>query len=149
MNPHETHPGDAERENLRQVVALLDELASVIGRENQSLSAGLPASLAQSVARKTQLAAELDRWLAAMRRGELGAPGAEPALMATLIERLRSLRALMAVNTSLIRHAMLATRRRIDAIMQALRGAPRTAAGYGSDSLPKRRASDARGTQWA
>ena len=149
MSPLETRRGDAQRENFRQVIALLDELVSIIGQENRSLLAGLPASLAQLVARKTHLAVELDRWLAAMRRGELGEPGDEPALLATLVERLRSLRALMEVNTALIRKAMRATRRRIDAIMQALRSTERVATGYGPDSMLSRRAPGARGTQWA
>jgi hypothetical protein len=134
---------------LRQIIVLLDELIVVIGEENWSLSAGVPASLSQSVGRKTQLAERLESWCDAMRRGEIDMRLSEPALLAILIERLRTLRAAMDKNTSLIRHAMLATRRRINAIMQALRETQRVSSGYGSDTLVKRRAADSRGTQWA
>ena len=127
---------------LLQMVDLLDELHEVVGAENRLLATGLPASLAQTVARKTELANQLDGWLDVMRRGELVDEVSGPEDLALLIAKLHSLRALMGENTVRIRRSMEATRLRIDGIMRALRSDSRSA-GYGADSLMKRPANEA------
>jgi len=137
-----------EDRKVAAIVALLDEMLVVIAEENGRLADGLPASLAQSVARKTQLSVDFENFLSAMRRGDLDVHAASPSMLATLIARLTTLKPLMDDNTRRIRASMLATRRRIDAIMQALRGERTPARGYGADSRIVRR-SDARGSQWA
>lgn len=137
-----------EDRKVTEIITLLDEMLVVIGEENGRLASGLPASLAQSVGRKTQLSADFEQFLGAMRRGEIDVHAASPDLLATLIARLKTLRPLMDDNTRLIRAAMLATRRRIDAIMQALRSEPAPVSGYGADSRIARRAG-AHGSQWA
>ena len=125
----------AEASRLSQMIRLLDELHDVVRAENRLLATGLPASLAQTVARKTELANQLDGWLDVMRRGELIGDVSRPEDLATLIARLHSLRALMGENTLQIKRSMEASRRRIDAIMKALRHDGRPAGGYGADSL--------------
>jgi flagellar biosynthesis/type III secretory pathway chaperone len=120
-----------------QVIELLDELHQVVGAENQLLEAGLPASLAKTVERKTQLAAELDGWLEIMRRGEL-TDGTDPENIARLVARLQSLRVLMGENSLHIKRSMEATRRRIDGIMRALRNEPRQIGQYGAPIMPRR-----------
>jgi hypothetical protein len=125
------------------MLALLDELHAVIDDENRLLAAGLPASLAKTVTRKTALADQLDGWLAAMRRGELEEDGTEPGELAVLIARLQKLRTLMGENTLAIKRSMDASRRRIDAIMRALRHEPRVARNYGPDALHRGPANDA------
>jgi flagellar biosynthesis/type III secretory pathway chaperone len=116
------------------MLALLDELHLIIGEENRILAAGLPASLAQTVSRKTSLADQLDGWLAAMRRGELEADGTHPDELARLVVRLHSLRTLMGENTLAIKRSMEASRRRIDAIMRALRSESQGVRLYGPDA---------------
>lgn len=127
----------AAESKLSQMVDLLDQLHEVVGAENRLLATGLPASLAQTVARKTELANQLDGWLDVMRRGELADEVSGPEALAVLVAKLHSLRALMGENTVRIKRSMEATRRRIDGIMRALRsdGSP---SGYGSDSRMKR-----------
>lgn len=127
---------------LRQMVDLLDELHEVVGAENRLLATGLPASLAQTVARKTELANQLDGWLDVMRRGELVDEVSGPEDLALLISKLHSLRTLMGENTLRIKRSMDATRRRIDGIMRALRSDTRTS-GYGADSRMMRPANEA------
>lgn len=120
----------AQPEQVAQVIDLLEELHGVIGAENNLLAGGLPASLAKTVARKTQLANELDGWLEVMRSGEFGR-GSEPEEIAQLVSRLQSLRVLMGENSLAIKRSMEATRRRIDGIMRALRDDPAGAGIYG------------------
>ena len=127
---------------LAQMISLLDELHEVVGAENRLLATGLPASLAQTVARKTELANQLDGWLDVMRRGELVDEVSGPEDLALLISKLHSLRALMGENTVRIKRSMEATRHRIDGIMRALRSDSRST-GYGADSLMKRPANEA------
>ena len=131
------------------MLALLDDLHLVIDEENRVLAAGLPASLAKTVTRKTALADQLDGWLAAMRRGELEEDGTEPGELATLIARLQKLRTLMGENAVAIKRSMDASRRRIDAIMRALRHEPRVARHYGPDALHRGPANDAAGSRLA
>lgn len=135
-----TPPATATR--LAQMVSLLDQLHEVVGAENRLLATGLPASLAQTVARKTELANQLDGWLDVMRRGELVDEVSGPEDLALLISRLHSLRTLMGENTLRIKRSMDATRRRIDGIMRALRSDSRTG-GYGADSMVTRPANEA------
>ena len=132
-----------------RIIALLDDLLTVIAAENSLLSSGLPASLAQSVERKSALASELDGWMGAIRSGEVAMGASDPANIATLVSRLQTLKTMMGENTSRIRVAMGATRRRIDAIMRALRDEPRQAGIYGADALRQRRLADAAGKHWA
>lgn len=117
-------PVIAQPEQVLQIIDLLEELHGVIGAENNLLAGGLPASLARTVARKTQLANELDAWLEVMRSGEFG-QGSEPEEIARLVSRLQSLRVLMGENSLAIKRSMEATRRRIDGIMRALREEPK------------------------
>ncbi len=123
-------PTPTDPQQVWQIIDLLEELHGVIGTENSLLAGGLPASLARTVARKTQLAGELDAWLEVMRSGEFG-QGGEPEEIAQLVSRLQSLRVLMGENTLAIKRSMEATRRRIDGIMRALRDEPKQAGIYG------------------
>lgn len=138
-------PDDAK---VTAIIVLLDELLVVIAEENDRLATGLPASLAQSVTRKTQLSTTFEGYLLTMKRGELNVLSASSGVRATLIARLQALRPLMDDNTQLIRASMRATRRRIDAIMDALRQERAPARGYGADSRVVRRP-DTHGGQWA
>jgi flagellar biosynthesis/type III secretory pathway chaperone len=131
------------QKKVQQMIALLDELHDVITAENRMLSSGLPASLSQTVLRKTELANGLDNCLAEMRAGELTKDGTDPAELAELIGKLQSLRSLMGENSLRIKQSMDATRRRIDAIMRALRDEPKQAGIYGADALRRRRIAEA------
>ena len=137
------------QKKVQQMIALLDELHDVITAENRMLSSGLPASLSQTVRRKTELASGLDASLAQMRAGELEREGIDPAELAELIGKLQSLRSLMGENTLRIKQSMDATRRRIDAIMRALRDEPKQAGIYGADALRRRRIAEASGNRLA
>lgn len=137
----------AER-TVRRIIDLLDEMLKVIAGENERLKTGLPASLAQSLERKTQLSAEFEAFLLAMHRGEFDVRAATPHSFSEMIERLNAIRPLLDENTSLIRASMRASRRRIDAIMTALRQQNSASRGYGADRRTLRRV-EPRGSQVA
>lgn len=149
MNHPQVAGNTPTRRKIDVMLALLDDLHLVIDEENRVLAAGLPASLAKTVTRKTALADQLDGWLAAMRRGELEEDGTEPGELAALIARLQKLRTLMGENAVAIKRSMDASRRRIDAIMRALRHEPRVARHYGPDALHRGPANDAAGSRLA
>lgn len=123
-------------------------MLAVIAGENERLSTGLPASLAQSVARKTQLSAQFEALMLSMQRGEFDVHAATPQSFARMLERLKDIRPLLNQNTDLIRTSMQATRRRIDAIMTALRAQNTAPRGYGADRRLLRHA-ETRGSQVA
>jgi len=138
MSPMASAPGEP---NLRvsDMLDLLDELHDLVEGENRLLAGGIPASLSHTLARKSTLARRLDVSLAAMR-----APGfkaaTDPDDLASLVSKLQTLRVLMNDNTRMIKRSLDSTRRRIDAIMKALRSAPGRVASYGADGLERRRA---------
>ncbi len=133
----------------RAVMAVIDDLLVTIAEENRALANGMPASLASSVQHKTDLADYLDAALAAIRAGTLSLGDMPPRQLAALIERLSTLCKLMSENTSRIHQAMDASRRRIDAIMRALRDTPGQVRTYGPNAMQIRTARDVPGDHWA
>lgn len=116
-----TSPRLAADAAARAMLALLDEMIVVIAEENDLLAAGIPGSTSHVVARKRELAEALSRWIASLRSGEIALVGADRALRARLVERNEVLRRQMDANVGSLRASMAATRRRIDAIMRAIR----------------------------
>jgi mevalonate kinase len=105
----------------RALLALLDEMIVVIAEENDLLAAGIPGSTSHVVARKRELAETFSRWIAALRSGDIVLARADRALHTRLVEKNEVLRRQMEANVGSLRASMAATRRRIDAIMRAIR----------------------------
>jgi prophage DNA circulation protein len=105
----------------RALLALLDDMILVIAEENALMAAGIPGSTSPVVARKRDLADALSRWIAALRSGEIVLGRADRTLRARLVEKNEVLRRQMDANVGSLRASMAATRRRIDAIMRAIR----------------------------
>jgi hypothetical protein len=103
------------------VIALLEELTSIIVGENRLLAQGLPASLSQFVTRKTELSEVFERWVADVKAHKIHLSLASPDRREYLIQCTRQLGVNMEENLSRLRLAMEASRRRIDAIMAAIR----------------------------
>jgi len=129
---------DQPNPQMSDMLILLDELYDLVEGENRLLSGGIPASLSDTLARKSSLAGRLDACLREMRSPGFKA-AADPAELASLVSKLQRLRMLMKDNTAMIKRSLDSTRRRIDAIMKALRGEPGRVAGYGADRLERRR----------
>lgn len=119
------------------MLALLDEMIVVIEEENALMAAGIPGSASHVVARKRELADVFSRWIARLRTGEVALVGADPAIRARLLDKNEVLRRHMNANVGSLRTSLAATRRRIDAIMRAIReqSAPPPAR-YGANGRP-------------
>ena len=117
----------------RHITGIVEDLTKLVEVENRALTDGLPAGLAQTAARKFELARALDRGLVRMGEPTFRASSAH-ADIGELAGRLQELRLAMGENTSLIKRSMEASRRRIDAIMRSLRNAPGRQLGYGADA---------------
>jgi len=124
-----------ERPARQLAEALLDtvsELSELIAEENRALAAGYPAGLAASTERKTALAGEYaDLW------EDLGPEGAallaqDPDFSRTLMAAVTALRGATQENATRLEAAMAASRRRVEAVLAALRQDGGTARPYGA-----------------
>ena len=136
-------PAAAADAAVEQVVALVDELVALIGEENKILARGMPASLTPSVTRKHELAGEFEQWVRRVTAQQLCVRVSNDALRRHLLARVKALRLAMAENVDRLRAAIDASRRRIDAVMRAIRTEIGGPAPYG----PNGRIRDAQAAQ--
>lgn len=105
----------------KALLALVDDLIVVIEEENTLMAAGIPASTSHLVERKRELAGKFSHWIAGLRSREIEVVHADSALRKRLVESNEVLRLHMNDNVESLRASIAATRRRIDAIMRAIR----------------------------
>ncbi|WEK03289.1 MAG: flagellar protein FlgN [Candidatus Devosia phytovorans] len=103
------------------MLVLVDQLIAVVTEENDALASGAPAALASTMRDKTRLGRELEHHVRLVRSGIPLDPAAPLELRQRLVERGQALTAIMAENADRLRGALVSTRRRVDAIMRALR----------------------------
>ena len=103
------------------LLGLVDDLIVVIEEENTLMAAGIPASTTHLVERKRELAGKFSHWIAGLRSREIEVVHADSALRKRLVESNEVLRLHMNDNVDSLRASIAATRRRIDAIMRAIR----------------------------
>lgn len=103
------------------LLGLVDDLIVVIEEENTLMAAGIPASTSHLVERKRELAGQFSHWIAGLRSREVDVVHADSALRKRLVESNEVLRLHMNDNVDCLRASIAATRRRIDAIMRAIR----------------------------
>lgn len=103
------------------VIDLMQKMASVIDEENSILSQGIPASLASTSARKVELADRFEEWVARVRNEQVQISHADVNVRMRLLAGTKALRAVMDENVVLLRIAMEASRRRVEAVMNAIR----------------------------
>lgn len=103
------------------LLGLVDDLIVVIEEENSLMAAGMPASTSHLVERKRELAGRFSHWIAGLRSREIEVVHADSALRKRLVESSEVLRLHMNGNVDSLRASIAATRRRIDAIMRAIR----------------------------
>jgi flagellar biosynthesis/type III secretory pathway chaperone len=115
------------------LMTLIDELNTVVDEENRVLARGLPASLSRFTARKNELADEFERWVAAIAGGRISLWSVDSARRERFLAAVARLHKDMDENVERLRSAIDASRRRIDAVMQAIRNEFRTASPYGAD----------------
>ena len=107
--------------DVAEILGLVEALIRVIDEENRQLATGLPASLSSAVADKGKLAVNLEAQVAAIRSQTISIADAAPLLRQQLAARSSVLSDAMVENTTRLRAAIEATRRRIEAVMRAVR----------------------------
>lgn len=115
------------------LMTLIDELNTVVDEENRVLARGLPASLSRFTARKNELAEEFERWVAVIAGRPISLWKVDSARRERFLAAVARLHKDMDENVERLRAAIDASRRRIDAVMRAIRSEFRTASSYGAD----------------
>lgn len=130
MSPAIAPNGDAAA---RALVALVDEFIAVVQEENVMLARGLPASLSLVARRKAELAEAFDVWVKAAVSRSFRLEAASEPVRKLFPERLAIFQRTMSANIAHLEAAMEASRRRIDAVMNAIRGEMVEASPYGAN----------------
>jgi hypothetical protein len=122
----------AGNERIQSLIALIDDLISVVAEENAELARGLPASRLKQVDEKARLADLLGERVAECTAKTLNLNVQDRLLREQLVERLARLRGAMDENLVRLRAAIEASNRRIEAVMQAIRQQIASASPYGA-----------------
>lgn len=122
--------GDAAADEL---VALIDEFIAVVDEENTMLARGLPASLSSVASRKAELAEAFEVWVSAATARTFRIDTASEPVRKRFLERLALFQKTMNDNIAHLEAAMEASRRRIDAVMTAIREGLVEASPYGAN----------------
>lgn len=130
-----TEESDHEQiENAVQVLLeVVTELALVMDEENRLLAEGLPAGVVGTVARKTELTADYTGLWEAVRADVARVLAADPDFSETLVQAVGDLREIAAENVTRLEAAMVASRRRVEAALSALRDEAGVGRPYGAD----------------
>jgi hypothetical protein len=128
------------------VIDLMQRMTLVIEEENRILSQGMPASLASTSARKTELADQFEGWANRVRTAQIEIGHADIEMRAKLLNATKALRTVMEENVVRLRIAMEASRRRVEAVMSAIREQISSSSPYGANGrLQDRKAASAYG----
>jgi len=132
------HP--TNEENVRRVIALIDELLLVVADENVELSKGLPASRMKQLDEKNRLAQLFQECVTECVAKTATLVVEDQALQAQLMGRIERLRVVSDENVIRLRAAIEASQRRIEAVMQAIREQIGTVSPYGAAGRQTKRA---------
>jgi hypothetical protein len=116
-----TAQGGLGEQATRKLLALMDEFITLVVEENATLARGLPSSLALVAARKGELACEFELWVKAANARAIRLETAPEPVRTQFIERLAVFQTVMEENVARLEAAIEASRRRIDAVMTAIR----------------------------
>ena len=119
-------------EDVRTLIALIDELIAVVSEENVELAKGLPASRSKQVDDKNRLASVFEQQVAACAAQTASLDVRDRVLREQLMERILNLRTAMDENLLRLRAAIDASNRRIEAVMLAIREQIANASPYGA-----------------
>lgn len=119
-----------------RLMRVLGELTDVVLEENAIMAEGVPAGVVATLGRKRRLTGDYERLCAELAAGRRGGLGAEPALAGALIVAVMRLREATSENLARLEAAMDASRRRVDAVMAAMRSQDDGAGHYGPGGSP-------------
>ncbi|WP_316179319.1 MULTISPECIES: flagellar protein FlgN [unclassified Bradyrhizobium] len=122
----------ASEDEVRTLIALIDEIIAVVSEENAELAKGLPASRSKQLDDKNRLAGLFEQRVAECARRTASLDVRDRVLREQLMEHIFNLRGAMDENLVRLRAAIEASNRRIEAVMQAIREQIANAAPYGA-----------------
>ncbi|CCE00047.1 hypothetical protein [Bradyrhizobium sp. STM 3809] len=122
----------ASEDDVRTLIALIDELIAVVSEENMELAKGLPASRSKQLDDKNRLAGLFEQRVAECARHTASLNVRDRILREQLMEHIFNLRSAMDENLVRLRAAIEASNRRIEAVMQAIREQIASASPYGA-----------------
>jgi hypothetical protein len=128
----QTSNAPAYDQRVKSLIALIDELLSVVAEENAELAKGLPASRLKQVEEKNRLAELFEQCVAECAAKTASLHVQDRILREQLMERILNLRAAMDENLMRLRAAIEASNRRIEAVMQAIREQIASVSPYGA-----------------
>ena len=106
---------------IAQLIDLVDELIEVVIEENEWLAQGLPASRSKQIARKVELSNMLKFWVDEIKAEQVSIQTSDEKLRAKFKDRMDLLKVEMDENIVRLKAAIEASRRRIEAVMLAIR----------------------------
>ena len=123
------------RDRLEDLLELIDALIAVVSEENAALAKGHPASQSRYTELKVRLGDQFEQWVkdVSMRNTLLCSPNR--ALQERVLQRIACLCTAMDENMVRLRAAIAASQRRIDAVMDAIRGQIADASPYNAKGL--------------
>jgi flagellar biosynthesis/type III secretory pathway chaperone len=110
------------RDRLEDLVELINALIAVVSEENAALAKGHPASQSRYTEMKIRLGDQFEQWVKDVSRREVLLCSPDRALQERVLQRIACLCTAMNENMVRLRAAMAASQRRIDAVMDAIRG---------------------------
>jgi len=110
------------RDKLEDLLELIDALIAVVSEENAALAKGHPASQSRYTEMKIRLGDQFEQWVKDVSRRELLLCSPDRAQQELVLQRIACLCTGINENMVRLRAAMAASQRRIDAVMDAIRG---------------------------
>lgn len=114
------HGGQGEQAT-RKLLALMDEFITLVVEENGMLSRGLPPALSLVAVRKGELACEFELWVKAANARAIRLETAPEPIRKQFLARLAVFQKVMDENVARLEAAIEASRRRVEAVMSAIR----------------------------
>jgi hypothetical protein len=126
-----------------KLIGLIDEFIAVVTQENAMLAQGLPASLSSVTKQKHMLADAFELWVKAAQEREFRIDALSEPTRKAFVTRLEAFQHAMSENLARLEAAMEASRRRIDAVMTAIRTEMTNASPYGANGKRRSQPSQA------
>lgn len=117
----------------QKLLMLIEQFIAVVTQENAMLARGLPASLSSVAEQKAILADAFEAWVQATQARQFRLDGLSKQTRDRVLGCLDAFQKAMAENMARLEAAMEASRRRIDAVMSAIRAGMTDAQPYGAN----------------
>ena len=129
---HLSHAGLGAHDLPDRLLSVVAELTTVMVEENAALAEGLPACVSANIDRKLELSDNYDELYAELADKQADILASDPEFAHKLMNAVVELRQATAENLTRLDAAMAASRRRVEAVMRAVRAAAQENVPYGA-----------------